>query len=72
MFSCGGRADGSGEVTDSQLFAFGGGATQQFQPLNAGGQQCITAVGGSLAIAPCNRNDAKQFYVFTQGTGWKL
>ncbi|KAJ3576443.1 hypothetical protein NPX13_g3698 [Xylaria arbuscula] len=32
LFSCGGRADGGGEVTDSQLFPFNGGAAHRKHP----------------------------------------
>ncbi|OCT51519.1 putative mg2+ transporter protein [Cladophialophora carrionii] len=67
MFSCGGRADGSGLVTDSQLFTFtdGGETSLRLQPGNGNGQVCLVAnADGRLDQAPCS-DDASQ--VFTIG-----
>ncbi|ETI22495.1 hypothetical protein G647_06570 [Cladophialophora carrionii CBS 160.54] len=67
MFSCGGRADGSGLVTNSQLFPFtdGGETSLRLQPGNGNGQVCLVAnADGRLDQAPCS-DDASQ--VFTIG-----
>ncbi|EXJ58543.1 hypothetical protein A1O7_05970 [Cladophialophora yegresii CBS 114405] len=66
MFSCGGRADGGGLVTDSQLFPFTEGETSlRLQPGNGDGQVCLSAnADGRLDQAPCS-DDAGQ--VFTIG-----
>ncbi|PMD62145.1 uncharacterized protein K444DRAFT_586963 [Hyaloscypha bicolor E] len=68
MFSCGGRADGGGAVTNSQLFAFAGGAGPlALQPKNAAGT-CLTVTSGNvLDQAPCNTGDAKQAFSFSGG-----
>jgi len=66
MFSCGGRADGGGAVTNSQLFAFTTGETSlTLQPENGSGDVClVTNASGRLDQAPCS-GDASQ--VFTIG-----
>jgi hypothetical protein len=62
LFSCGGRADGGGQVTNSQLFAFGGNAgTQSLTPKNAAGK-CAVNKGKVLDIANCNAGDATQSF----------
>ncbi|KAH8749268.1 hypothetical protein BGZ57DRAFT_138624 [Hyaloscypha finlandica] len=68
MFSCGGRADGGGAVTNSQLFTFAGGAGPlALQPKNAAGT-CLTVTSGNvLDQAPCNTGDAKQAFTFSGG-----
>lgn len=68
LFSCGGRADGGGDVTDSQLFDFDGGAGPlSLSPQNEGGNFCATARGNTLDIANCQNGDASQ--TFTIGGG---
>lgn len=65
MFSCGGRADGEGQVTNSQLFAFDGKTQNiQMKPENGNGK-CLVADGERVSIAQCDANDKKQ--VFTIG-----
>lgn len=68
MFSCGGRADGGGAVTNSQLFAFNGTAGPlQLQPQNSPGT-CLTVTSANvLDEASCNTNDPNQS--FTIGNG---
>jgi hypothetical protein len=83
MFSCGGRADGGkilshpslsilttagGDVTNSQLFNFTGGAGPlAFQPENAVGT-CLTVTSANvLDQAPCNSGDANQAFIFSGG-----
>ncbi|PTB49450.1 hypothetical protein M431DRAFT_97524 [Trichoderma harzianum CBS 226.95] len=64
LFSCGGRADGSGQVTNSQLFAFtGGNGPLSFAPGNDP-TKCFAAKGNVIDIADCNANDATQKFTF--------
>ena len=69
LFSCGGRADGGGQVTNSQLFAFTGGAGPlSLQPSNVNGQ-CLTSQSKRVDIAACG--GAGQAFTFggaTNGT----
>ncbi|KAK3313738.1 hypothetical protein B0H66DRAFT_629730 [Apodospora peruviana] len=74
LFSCGGRADGGGEVTNSQIFEFDGGAGPlSLKPQNAEGS-CLAVKGNAIDIASCN-GDASQTFTFggaggnKQGTG---
>jgi hypothetical protein len=66
IFSCGGRADGGGLVTNSQLFTFENGETSlTLEPENGNGQICFAEnAQGRLDQATCN-GDASQ--VFTIG-----
>ncbi|KAJ9500215.1 hypothetical protein H2202_004010 [Exophiala xenobiotica] len=66
MFSCGGRADGGGAVTNSQLFTFTTGETSlTLQPENGSGDICLVPnASGRLDQTPCS-GDASQ--VFTIG-----
>ncbi|KAI9158915.1 hypothetical protein HJFPF1_06917 [Paramyrothecium foliicola] len=65
LFSCGGRADGGGSVTNSQLFAFNGGAGPlSLTPQNEQGI-CATGSGQTLDVAPCA--DGAQDQAFTLG-----
>ncbi|AEO69629.1 uncharacterized protein THITE_2021944, partial [Thermothielavioides terrestris NRRL 8126] len=64
LFSCGGRADGSGEVTNSQLFAFNGSAGPlALKPQNQDGS-CLVVKGNVIDIATCNEGDANQSFTF--------
>lgn len=64
LFSCGGRADGGGDVTNSQLFAFNGGSGPlSFEPENDVGS-CFTVKGNVLDVAQCNSGDANQSFTF--------
>ncbi|KAJ7172167.1 hypothetical protein C8R46DRAFT_947085 [Mycena filopes] len=70
LFSCGGRADGGGSVTNSQQFAFSGGASPfPLVPLNANGATCITASGSVLDQTACNAATASGAELFTIGSG---
>lgn len=63
-FSCGGRADGSGQVSDSQLFAFNKNSLQlQLSPGNQEGS-CLAVSGNVLGIADCNSRDSAQIFRF--------
>ncbi|KIM98228.1 hypothetical protein OIDMADRAFT_167064 [Oidiodendron maius Zn] len=64
MFSCGGRADGSGQVTNSQLFPFDGSAGPlSITPENQAGT-CFTVKGNVIDVASCNSADANQSFTF--------
>ncbi|KAK0103733.1 hypothetical protein ONS95_005739 [Cadophora gregata] len=65
MFSCGGRADGGGQVTNSQLFGFAGGAGPlSFEPKNAAGTCLAVTANNVLDQAPCKAGDASQSFTF--------
>lgn len=63
MFSCGGRADGGGTVTTSQLFSFDGEETTlALEPENGVGV-CLDVDGaGRVDSAPCS-GDASQLFM---------
>ncbi|ERS97332.1 hypothetical protein HMPREF1624_06664 [Sporothrix schenckii ATCC 58251] len=65
LFSCGGRADGGGLVTNSQLFSFNGTETGPIplEPENQPGS-CLTVKGNVVDIATCDAADANQSFVF--------
>ncbi|KAI1409468.1 hypothetical protein F5Y13DRAFT_90734 [Hypoxylon sp. FL1857] len=64
LFSCGGRADGGGEVTDSQLFPFNGtSGPLTFTPENDA-QSCFTVKGNVIDVAPCDAANADQQFTF--------
>lgn len=64
LFSCGGRADGGGLVTNSQLFSFNGTAGPiPFEPENQPGS-CLTIKGDVVDIATCDATDPNQSFVF--------
>ncbi|KAI0844545.1 hypothetical protein F5Y00DRAFT_248428 [Daldinia vernicosa] len=64
LFSCGGRADGGGEVTDSQLFPFNGGSGPlSFSPQNDL-QSCFTLKGNVIDVAPCAAGSSDQLFTF--------
>jgi len=58
LFSCGGRADGAGTVTDSQLFSFGSSLTGRsirirLAPKNGKGNLCLVDQAGRLGPDTC-------------------
>ncbi|KAF4632402.1 hypothetical protein G7Y89_g5722 [Cudoniella acicularis] len=63
MFSCGGRADGGGAVTNSQLFAFGGGNSIVLAPENANGATCLFDNAGKLDSQACNGGATQVFSI---------
>ncbi|TLD04998.1 uncharacterized protein PgNI_09510 [Pyricularia grisea] len=68
LFSCGGRADGSGKVTNSQLFPFSGGVGPlTFRPDNSP-DTCFTVKGDVIDVAPCQSGDASQTFTLSGGT----
>lgn len=65
MFSCGGRADGGGSVTNSQLFTFTSGETSlRLQPENGNGNICLVAnASGRLDKATCSDDPNQVFTI---------
>ncbi|KAH8782984.1 hypothetical protein F5883DRAFT_679828 [Diaporthe sp. PMI_573] len=65
LFSCGGRADGSGKETESQIFPFSQpDGPQSLQPQNAQGK-CLAVKNGVLDISDCSSGDAAQEFLFS-------
>ncbi|TGO51893.1 hypothetical protein BCON_0152g00150 [Botryotinia convoluta] len=65
MFSCGGRADGDGLVTNSQLFPFNGtSGPLTFSPENAPGTCLSVTTANVLDQAPCDESDSSQTFTF--------
>ncbi|KAJ8079085.1 hypothetical protein PM082_013372 [Marasmius tenuissimus] len=68
LFSCGGRADGGGQTTDSQLFPFDGSdGPLALTPKNSQNKVCITVKGGKLDQGNCDPNAASNDQLFTIG-----
>jgi len=63
LFSCGGRADGGGAVTDSQLFPFGGGNSIVLAPKAANGATCLFANGAKLDDQACSGAATQTFSI---------
>ncbi|XXH04338.1 hypothetical protein Hte_010752 [Hypoxylon texense] len=64
LFSCGGRADGGGAVTDSQLFPFDGSSGPlSFSP-NNDLQSCFTVKGDVVDVAACDAGNTDQLFTF--------
>ena len=69
LFSCGGRADGGGEVTDSQLWAADGPLeNMRFSPRNGRGF-CLTGEGENVDITNCEVQAAEQRFVLAGDSG---
>ncbi|ERF73103.1 hypothetical protein EPUS_06564 [Endocarpon pusillum Z07020] len=64
LFSCGGRADGGGEQTDSQIFDFAGGAGPLALALKNDAGSCLAVKGNVLDQASCSEGDATQSFTF--------
>ncbi|KAF5373745.1 hypothetical protein D9758_000706 [Tetrapyrgos nigripes] len=70
LFSCGGRADGEGQVTDSQLFTFDGNlGPAPLTPQNGKNAVCLTSGGKRLDQASCDPKTAAANELFTIGAG---
>ncbi|EJD40866.1 hypothetical protein AURDEDRAFT_186829 [Auricularia subglabra TFB-10046 SS5] len=69
MFSCGGRADGDGGVTNSQLFSFDGQSTLALAPQNGKGFVCLKVVNGLLDQSDCDASQPAADQLFTIGDG---
>ncbi|KAI0392932.1 hypothetical protein F5Y17DRAFT_434360 [Xylariaceae sp. FL0594] len=67
LFSCGGRADGGGSVTDSQLFFYNGGAGPlSLSPENRQ-DSCMTVDNKGnnvIDVAACEAGDLNQLFTF--------
>ncbi|CEJ92798.1 hypothetical protein VHEMI08428 [[Torrubiella] hemipterigena] len=67
FFSCGGRADGEGEVSDSQLISFDGKTSNvKLQTQNT--KLCFTANGDTVTAGDCN-GDKTSFTIGGAATG---
>ncbi|KAI1277585.1 hypothetical protein F5Y07DRAFT_79893 [Xylaria sp. FL0933] len=64
LFSCGGRADGGGDVTDSQLFPFNGGAGPLSLSPENDQTTCFTVLDNVIDVAPCQAGDLHQLFTF--------
>ncbi|KAI0430490.1 hypothetical protein F5Y09DRAFT_228625 [Xylaria sp. FL1042] len=64
LFSCGGRADGGGDVTDSQLFPFNGGAGPLSLSPENDPNTCFTVSDNVIDVAPCQAGDLHQLFTF--------
>ncbi|KAJ0109519.1 mg2+ transporter protein [Diaporthe amygdali] len=65
LFSCGGRADGGGAETNSQIFPFSQpDGPQSLQPQNAQGK-CLAVKDNVVDIADCSSGDATQEFLFS-------
>ncbi|KAJ8131170.1 hypothetical protein O1611_g2454 [Lasiodiplodia mahajangana] len=64
LFSCGGRADGGGDVTDSQLFPFNGGAGPLSLSPENDEDVCFTVLDDVIDVAPCRAGDLSQLFTF--------
>lgn len=67
LFSCGGRADGGGLVTNSQLFAFNGSAGPLLLKPNNQAGSCLVEKANAVDIANCNATDPSQLFTFGDG-----
>ncbi|TFK77703.1 hypothetical protein K466DRAFT_668648, partial [Polyporus arcularius HHB13444] len=68
LFSCGGRADGGGSVTNSQQFAFSSAqGAQPLIPLNGAGKVCLTSTGAALDQKNCDSANPSADELFTFG-----
>jgi hypothetical protein len=64
LFSCGGRGDGAGQVTNSQLFTFKAGETSlRLQPENGNGAICLVPNNGKLDETVCNTGADQLFSI---------
>ncbi|KAI0554327.1 hypothetical protein F4679DRAFT_353726 [Xylaria curta] len=65
LFSCGGRADGGGQVTNSQLFPFNGGAGPLSLSPENDPNTCFTVLDSNVVdVAPCQAGDLRQLFTF--------
>jgi hypothetical protein len=69
LFSCGGRADGGGEVTDSQLFAFDGSQGPITLTPGNGEGFCLTLHNDFIDIDNCRDNDPDQQFFLCGDAG---
>lgn len=55
LFSCGGRADGSGLTNRGQLFPFAGEKSFALTPVSDGNEICLIPGNGRLEAGPCQQ-----------------
>ncbi|KAL5615060.1 hypothetical protein BROUX41_005125 [Berkeleyomyces rouxiae] len=65
VFSCGGRADGSGTVSDSQMFAFNSSSQRITLAPHNQPASCLTVNGDLVRIADCQAGNANQQFTLT-------
>lgn len=53
LFSCGGRADGSGQTNLGQLFPYAGGNSFELAPVSGGNKTCLNAGRQRVVAEPC-------------------
>ncbi|KAL8950584.1 MAG: hypothetical protein Q9222_003393 [Ikaeria aurantiellina] len=63
IFSCGGRADGEGEATDSQIFSFTAGQKSQPLALKSDATACLVPASGKLGSAGCSGASGQAFTI---------
>lgn len=63
LFSCGGRADGSGQVQDAQLFPFKGEQTTIVLRPKKGNNVCLAPHNGLLSGASCSGGSDQTFTI---------
>ncbi|KAK7940892.1 uncharacterized protein PG986_013279 [Apiospora aurea] len=64
LFSCGGRADGGGLVTNSQLFAFDGAAGPLSLIPDSRKGSCLVVSGSTVDVAACDDGKTGQKFTF--------
>lgn len=63
LFSCGGRADGSGSTNSGQLFPFTGERHFKLAPVSEGNVTCIVPGQERLDSGPCTEGEEALFSV---------
>jgi hypothetical protein len=56
LFSCGGRADGSGLTNQGQLYPFAGGESFALTPVSESNKTCLIPGNGRLVAGPCQES----------------
>ncbi|KAK8055891.1 hypothetical protein PG993_001118 [Apiospora rasikravindrae] len=64
LFSCGGRADGGGLVTNSQLFAFDGTASPFTLTPDSQKKSCLVVAGSTVDVTACDDGKTGQKFTF--------
>ncbi|KAK7752549.1 hypothetical protein SLS62_005517 [Diatrype stigma] len=65
IFSCGGRADGSGETNNGQLFPYISGTALTLAPSNEGNATCVFPGEERLTSGPCTEEDSQVFTILS-------
>lgn len=69
LFSCGGRADGGGDVANSQIFDFNGSAGPLALKPESQAGSCLVVKGNVVDVASCNSADSNQSFSFAGTAG---